>query len=48
MFENEGVTPRELRLQYPYWEHGIHSIFDVHGSYADRAADLGTEHKEHG
>jgi SAM-dependent methyltransferase len=48
VFENEGVTPRELRLQYPYWEHGDPLIFDVHGSYADRAADLGTEHKEHG
>ena len=48
VFENEGVSPRELRLQYPYWEHGDPLIFDVHGSYADRSADLGTELKEHG
>ena len=48
VFENEGVSPRELRLQYPYWEHGNPLIFDVHGSYADPDADLGTEHKEHG
>jgi SAM-dependent methyltransferase len=47
-FENEGVKPGELRLQYPYWEHGDPLIFDVHGSYADPAADLGEEHKEHG
>jgi ubiquinone/menaquinone biosynthesis C-methylase UbiE len=48
VFENEGVSPRELRLQYPYWEHGDPLVFDVHGSYADRTADLGTELKEHG
>jgi SAM-dependent methyltransferase len=48
VFENEGVSPRELRLQYPYWEHGDPLIFDVHGSYADPNADLGGEHKEHG
>jgi SAM-dependent methyltransferase len=48
VFENEGVDPRELRLQYPYWEHGNPLIFDVHGSYADPSADLGEEHKEHG
>lgn len=48
VFENEGVDPRELRLRYPYWEHGDPLIFDVHGSYADPAADLGAEHKEHG
>ena len=48
VFENEGVSPRELRLQYPYWEHGDPLIFDVHGSYADPGADLGAEHKEHG
>jgi ubiquinone/menaquinone biosynthesis C-methylase UbiE len=47
-FENEGVEPGELRLQYPYWEHGNPLIFDVHGSYADPSADLGEEHKEHG
>jgi SAM-dependent methyltransferase len=48
VFENEGVRPGELRLQYPYWEHGNPLIFDVHGSYADPSADLGEEHKEHG
>ena len=48
VFENEGVQPGELRLQYPYWEHGSPLIFDVHGSYADPTADLGEEHKEHG
>ncbi len=47
VFEDEGVGPRELRLTYPYWEHGDPLIFDVHGSYADRAADVG-EQKEHG
>ena len=48
VFESEGVAPRELRLQYPYWEHGDPLTFDVHGSYADPGADLGAEHKEHG
>jgi SAM-dependent methyltransferase len=48
VFEGEGVSPREFRLRYPYWEHGDPLVFDVHGSYADRSADLGTEHKEHG
>jgi ubiquinone/menaquinone biosynthesis C-methylase UbiE len=48
VFEGEGVAPRELRLQYPYWEHGDPLVFDVHGSYADPRADLGGEHKEHG
>ncbi len=47
VFENEGVGPRELRLQYPYWEHGDPLTFDVHGSYADPTADVG-EQKEHG
>ncbi len=47
VFENEGVGPRELRLSYPYWEHGDPLIFDVHGSYADPTADVG-EQKEHG
>ena len=42
------MSPRELRLQYPYWEHGDPLIFDVHGSYADPTADLGAEHQEHG
>jgi len=47
VFENEGVGPGELRLQYPYWEHRDPLIFDVHGSYADPTADVG-EQKEHG
>ena len=38
-FENEGVAPGELRLAYPYWEHGDPLTFDVKGSYADRNAD---------
>ena len=48
VFESEGVAPRELRLQYPYWEHGDPLIFDVHGSYADPSADFGGDLKEHG
>jgi SAM-dependent methyltransferase len=48
VFENEGVSPRELRLQYPYWEHGDPLVFDVHGSYADPSAELGGKHEEHG
>jgi len=48
VFDDEGVSPGELRLRYPYWEHGDPLIFDVHGSYADPDADLGEEHKEHG
>jgi len=47
VFENEGVGPGELRLQYPYWEHRDPLIFDVQGSYADPTADVG-EQKEHG
>lgn len=47
VFEDEGVGPGELRLQYPYWEHRDSLIFDVHGSYADPTADVG-EQKEHG
>ena len=46
-FENEGVKPGELRLTYPYWEHRDPLVFDVQGSYADPAADVG-EQKEHG
>lgn len=48
VFENEGVSPRELVLRFPYWEHGDPLTFDVRGSYADRLADLGGEYKEHG
>lgn len=39
-FENEGVAPGELRLQYPYWEHPEPLAFEVAGSYADRAATV--------
>ena len=35
VFENEGVEPGELRLTYPYWEHGEPLTFAVQGSYAD-------------
>lgn len=41
-FENEGVAPAELRLQYPYWEHPEPLAFDVEGSYADRSAEVKT------
>ena len=37
-FENEGVDPGELRLQYPYWSHREPLLFDVKGSYADPEA----------
>ena len=51
VFENEGVAPGELRLAYPYWEHGEPLTFAVKGSYADPDADVGdlTEHSwDHG
>jgi SAM-dependent methyltransferase len=48
VFETDGVAPGELRLQYPYWEHAEPLVFDVQGSYADRAADLGAQLQEHG
>ncbi len=41
-FENEGVAPGELRLQYPYWEHEQPLAFEVAGSYADRSATVTT------
>ncbi len=41
-FENEGVAPGELRLQYPYWEHPQPLAFEVAGSYADRSATVMT------
>jgi SAM-dependent methyltransferase len=37
-FENEGVEPGELRLQYPYWSHREPISLEVHGSYANRDA----------
>jgi len=37
-FQNEGVQPGELRLEYPYWTHEEPLRFDVKGSYADRSA----------
>ncbi|HET7726506.1 MAG TPA: class I SAM-dependent methyltransferase [Candidatus Limnocylindrales bacterium] len=46
-FENEGVQPGELRLQYPYWEHEAPLVFPVKGSYADPDADIGVQ-EEHG
>ncbi len=39
-FENEGVEPGELRLEYPYWEHPEPLVFPVIGSYADPTADV--------
>jgi len=47
VFENEGVTPGELRLTYPYWEHSRPLTFEVKGSYADPTADVGVQ-VEHG
>jgi SAM-dependent methyltransferase len=47
VFENEGVAPGELKLQYPYWEHRDPLVFKVVGSYADPTADVG-DHEEHG
>jgi SAM-dependent methyltransferase len=38
VFENEGVQPGELRLEYPYWTHDQPLTFKVKGSYADRSA----------
>jgi SAM-dependent methyltransferase len=38
VFENEGVKPGELRLEYPYWSHPEPLRFDTQGSYADRDA----------
>jgi SAM-dependent methyltransferase len=46
-FETEGVAPGELRLRYPYWEHREPLTFEVHGSYADSAADV-HDMKEYG
>ena len=47
-FENEGVAPGELRLDYPYWEHAEPLTFAVTGSYADPTADVGEGVVEHG
>ena len=38
--ETEAVAPGELRPQFPYWAHAEPLAFEVHGSYADRAADV--------
>ncbi len=46
-FENEGLTPGELRLAYPHWEHPEPLVFPVKGSYADPDADVG-EQTEYG
>ena len=45
-FDDENVSPGELRLAYPYWEHEGPLTFQVQGSYADREAptDGLTEH----
>jgi SAM-dependent methyltransferase len=37
-FENEGVRPGELRLQYPYWNQADPISLEVKGSYADPEA----------
>ncbi len=46
-FENEGVQPGELRLQYPYWSHREPISLEAHGSYADPEAPT-DELVEHG
>jgi SAM-dependent methyltransferase len=46
-FESEGVSPGELRLAYPYWEHPEPLTFAVAGSYADRTAEVAAT-REHG
>jgi SAM-dependent methyltransferase len=45
-FENEGVGPGELRLQYPYWNQADPISLEVKGSYADPNAPIEglTEH----
>ena len=45
-FDDENVSPGELRLRYPYWEHQQPLTFEVQGSYANRDAptDGLTEH----
>ncbi len=48
VFENEGVAPGELRVDYPYWEHRDPLTFAVTGSYADPTADVGEGVVEHG
>jgi SAM-dependent methyltransferase len=35
VFDDEGVSPGELRLRYPYWSHDEPLTFQVKGSYAD-------------
>jgi SAM-dependent methyltransferase len=50
-FENEGVQPGELRLQYPYWSHREPISLEAHGSYADPEAptdDLVSHGWDHG
>jgi SAM-dependent methyltransferase len=42
VFEDEGIEPGELRLRYPYWEHGAPLAFPVVGSYADPTATVAT------
>jgi SAM-dependent methyltransferase len=39
VLDDENVTPGELRLKYPYWQHPEPITFDVKGSYADRSAN---------
>lgn len=36
--DDADVKPGDLRLRYPYWEHGEPLTFNVQGSYADRDA----------
>jgi hypothetical protein len=47
VFEDEGVQPGELRLNYQYWSHQEPITFDSMSSYAD--ATVSTEGlMEHG
>jgi SAM-dependent methyltransferase len=43
VFQDEGVRPGELRIDYPYWEHDEPIVWPVKGSYADPAADVGDQ-----
>lgn len=40
VFQEEGVAPGELRLDYPYWSNTPPIVSDVRGSYADPEAPV--------
>jgi SAM-dependent methyltransferase len=43
VLEDEGVSPGELVVRYPYWEHREPVVFPVQGSYADPSAEVGVQ-----